>query len=105
MIRLCDGPVVPCQVLDQKIPELRVLDLLPFRVLPVIFLVLKASPGVDRVIYAVTLREYADLGLLGEPLEGFYDRKQRDSVFRRVVKMRKSLNYVVRMCRALYQIY
>lgn len=105
MIRLCDGPVVSCQVFDQKIPELRVLDLLPLRVLPVVFLVLEASPGVDRVIYAVTLREYADLGLLGEPLEGFYDRKQRERVFRRILELRKSINYVVRMCRALYQIY
>ena len=64
---------MPREVLDQKIPELRVLDLLPLRVLPVVFLVREASPGVDRVIYAVTLREYVDLGLLGEPLEGFYD--------------------------------
>ena len=59
---------MPCQVLDQDIPELRVLDLLPLRVLPVILSILEASPGVDRVIYAVTLREYTDLGLLREPL-------------------------------------
>ena len=96
---------MPCQVLDQKIPELRVLDLLPLRVLPIVLSVLEASPGVDRVIYAVTLREYADLGLLREPLEGFYDRKQCESVFCRIVKTRKSLNYVVRNLRALYQIY
>lgn len=96
---------MPREVLDQKIPELRVLDLLSLRVFPVVFLVCEASSGVDRVIYAVTLREYADFGLLGEPLEGFYDRKQRESVFRRILKMRKSLNYVVRMLRALYQIY
>ena len=90
---------------QEDVPQLRVLDLLPLRVFPVVFLVLEASPGVDRVIYSVTLRKYADRGLLGEPLEGFYDGQQRERIFRRVLQLRKSLNHVVWMLRALYQIY
>lgn len=94
-----------CEDFQEDIPQLRILDLLPLRVLPVVFSVPEASFGVDRVIYSVTLRKYADCGLLGEPLEGFYDGQQRERVFRRILELRKSLNYVVRMLRTLYQIY